>query len=159
MNKGYHDKEKESLIYDEIRRGSTITQALKETDMIKIDVDDIWKFKEKEVRISEMDLISVLKAALHCHKKMNEMEYKIQYYDFKRRFSYDAKYLKQLNKRTESRTKTKMMFAEKLEMLSRRAIELGTQIPDEFEDIKMLLNTLQGHNDKENKPNIVEKPF
>lgn len=110
---------------------------------------NIWKWASgKETEIEEMDLRSCLKAALHCMKRMRYYSDQTRFYEYK----LDIARTKSDKEKAEFHIKrcsdVNLLFADKLEQISKRANQLGTPIPSNFEDVKSLLSDKFPQKDK-----------
>lgn len=102
---------------------------------------NIWKWTNgKETEINQMDLRSCLKTALHCMKRMRYYSDQTRFYEYK----LDIARTKSDKEKAEFHIKrcsdVNLLFADKLEQISKRANQLGTPVPSNFEDIKSLLS-------------------
>lgn len=103
-------------------------------------MDNTWKFGKTVVSIDEMDKKTVLKCALHCFKKMFNLNKEDAWCDFKLRVEAKKSRLKFWQHRKKIASSNLLLFATKLEQLDDRARVLGFDIPESFTDVKEMLN-------------------
>lgn len=109
-------------------------EADKEIDITRD--PDIWKFRSGEVPISTMDKKSVLAASLHAMKRMYYYNKQVHYSTYRINIAKSDNETARWEKEKKKSADIMLMFAEKLERLEDRALELGFQIPDKFEKLK-----------------------
>lgn len=102
---------------------------------------NMWQWSNgTETPIEELDLRSCLKAAIHCMKRMRYYSDQTRFFEYKLDVSRTKKDKQKAESNIERCSDANLLFADKLEQLSKRANELGTPIPSKFEDIKSLLS-------------------
>lgn len=101
----------------------------------------IWKYSDKEKHIDDMGTVEVLKCALHAMKRMYYYNKKFHYYDYRGKIAETKKEIDHYKDKRDSVHDILNLFCNKLEHLDDRAIDLGFEIPEEFEAVKQLLAT------------------
>lgn len=111
-------------------------------DLVK-PIDDIWKFKNKEIKISKMDIKQVAKAALHAMKKMHNYNKYHEMCIYKLKISDNPKQIEYWTKRKLDTYNKISLFATKLEFLDQRSEELNNPLPETFNEIKLFIDDLE----------------
>lgn len=104
-----------------------------------------WKFKNKEVEISELDEKSALTAILHCLKRIHYYHKRITFCEgaLKDKESLSNKKLKWFQYELKKAQDIKRLFIDKLDLLEERMRGFGIEVPtDDFEKVKEMLSEL-----------------
>lgn len=111
----------------------------KSTKEIDITQDpNIWVFRSREVPIDEMDKKSVLCAAIHAMKRMYYHNKQVHYSDYRIKIAKSDEEIAKWERTKKKSSDIMLKFAEKLDSLENRALELGFEIPDDYEKVKDL---------------------
>jgi hypothetical protein len=105
--------------------------------MIEKIVDTTWKFNDTNIKeIGELNNIEVMKAALHCSKRIHQLNNSFIITEAYNKIKSDNTKLKRLSMLTNKID----FFVSKLTLLDARAEELGFTIPDDFDLLKKQLD-------------------
>jgi hypothetical protein len=112
--------------------------------MIEKVVDTTWKFNKNTVKeINELNNIEVMKAALHCSKRIHQLNNSFILTEAYNKVKPDTVKLKKLSMLTNKLD----FFVSKLQLLDDRAEQLGFDIPDKFDLLKKQLDLFKLQNE------------
>lgn len=97
---------------------------------------DIWEFRSKKVPISTMDKKSVLCAAIHAMKRMYYYNKQVHYSDYRIKIAKSDTEIAEWEREKKKSSDIMLLFAEKLERLEDRALDLGFELPEDYEAVK-----------------------
>lgn len=115
--------------------------------------EELWKFGDGNMKnIFEMNAKEVFTCAIHSLKRIRHWTKQAHYYNYQLQTTYEsdfnneAKYKKAVERLHYKKTNCNnciFVFSTKLEALNDRAIELGKEIPEKFDDIKKELSVIR----------------
>ena len=112
--------------------------------------EETWKFRSREVLISEMDELSVLKAAIHAMKRIYYYNNRYHYAEYRIKTADDDRERAKYERVQKKADDLVIFFADKLEHLEEQALKLGFEIPEKYEELKKLLSKVEAeHENKE----------
>lgn len=114
---------------------------------------ELWKFGDGSLKdIFEMNIVEVYTCILHALKRIRHWTDQAHYYHYQLQTTHESEfdtskqYQKAIDRLHYKKTNCNnciFIFATKLEALHDRALELGNDVPEKFEDIKLELTVVR----------------
>lgn len=99
-----------------------------------------WRFKYRWIPYDELDKRGVLLAAMHCIRLMNSNFKAMHFYEFKYK-TCPPKCSAEFKQKQEKAAKYLEYYSAQIEHLTKRANELGFELPDDAKQVKEMLKT------------------
>lgn len=107
----------------------------------QVKVKEVWEFQNRVVPIIDMGKLAVLKASLHAMKRIHYWNNQVNYYNNLIEETDNDQKIATCKMKLQEFNEKMLNYADKLEDLEYHAEEhLGFEVPENFEDIKKLLD-------------------